>query len=102
MLTHGNLAAMADAHLADIDAPAGASALLHAAPMSHGSGLYILPYVASGSTQVIPASGSFDPAEFCDLCTRHEGVRSFLAPTMIQRLRMAREEGAPAPKILHW
>lgn len=100
MLTHGNLAAMTDAHLADIDLPEGASSLLHAAPMSHGSGLYMLPYVASGSAQVIPASGGFDPVEFCELCVRHQGVRAFLAPTMIQRLRLAKEAGAPAPENL--
>ncbi|WP_340589000.1 AMP-binding protein [Erythrobacter alti] len=100
MLTHGNLAAMTDAHLADIDSPEGASALLHAAPMSHGSGLYMLPYVARGSRQVIPASGGFDPAEFCELCVMHEGVRAFLAPTMVQRLRLAQDDQTPFPTNL--
>jgi acyl-CoA synthetase (AMP-forming)/AMP-acid ligase II len=91
MLTHGNLAAMAEAHLHDIDDVTGVASLLHAAPLSHGSGLYLLPYVARGARQIVPASGGFDPAEFLALCGHHPGVRAFLAPTMVHRLRLAVE-----------
>lgn len=86
MLSHRNLTAMTVAHLADIDSPDQNCSLVHAAPMSHGSGLYIAPYVLRGARQVIPASGSFDPGEFLDLCAHHPGSSAFLAPTMIQRL----------------
>jgi fatty-acyl-CoA synthase len=86
MLSHRNLTAMTVAHLADIDAPGEGCSLLHAAPMSHGSGLYILPYVLRAARQVVPDSGAFDPDEFLDLCERHPGSRAFLAPTMVQRL----------------
>lgn len=86
MLSHRNLTAMAVAHLADIDAPDEDCSLLHAAPMSHGSGLYILPYVLRAARQVVPDSGAFDPDEFLDLCEHHPGSRAFLAPTMVQRL----------------
>lgn len=86
MLSHRNLAAMAVAHLADIDAPNEECSLLHAAPMSHGSGLYILPYVLRAARQVVPSSGAFDPDEFLDLCECHPGGSAFLAPTMVQRL----------------
>ena len=68
MLSHRNLTAMTVAHLADIDSPDENCSLLHAAPMSHGSGLYIAPYVLRGARQVVPASGAFDPDEFLDLC----------------------------------
>ena len=62
MLTHRNLMAMTVAHLADIDDPDEECSLIHAAPMSHGSGLYILPYVLRGARQVMPASaGSIRP-----------------------------------------
>lgn len=86
MLTHRNLTAMTVAHLADIDAPDENCSLVHAAPMSHGSGLYILPYVLRAARQVLPESGAFDPGEFLDLCEHHPTASAFLAPTMVQRL----------------
>ncbi|WP_197520516.1 AMP-binding protein [Mycobacterium sp. E2479] len=86
MLSHRNLMAMTVAHLADIDAPDEHCTLLHAAPMSHGSGLYVLPYVLRAARQVVPESGAFEPDEFLDLCERHPAVSTFLAPTMVQRL----------------
>lgn len=86
MLSHRNLTAMTIAHLADIDSPDEHCSLVHAAPMSHGSGLYIAPYVLRGARQVLPASGAFEPDEFLDLCDHHPGSSAFLAPTMIARL----------------
>ncbi|KRE26427.1 AMP-dependent synthetase [Mycobacterium sp. Soil538] len=86
MLSHRNLMAMTVAHLADFDSPDENCSLIHGAPMSHGSGLYVPPYVARGARQVVPASGAFDPAEFLDLCTTHPGCSAFLAPTMVARL----------------
>lgn len=97
MLSHRNLTAMTVAHLADIDSPDENCALIHAAPMSHGSGLYIGPYVLRGARQVLPASGAFDPEEFLDLCAAHPGSTAFLAPTMIQRLV---DTGRPRPDAL--
>jgi len=86
MLTHRNLMAMTVSHLADFDSPDHNCSLVHGAPMSHGSGLYIPPYVLRGARQVIPASAAFEPDEFLDLCEHHPGCSAFLAPTMVQRL----------------
>ena len=86
MLSHRNLMAMAVSHLADFDDPDENCSLIHGAPMSHGSGLYIAPYVMRGARQVVPASGAFEPDEFLDLCGHHPGTSAFLAPTMVQRL----------------
>jgi fatty-acyl-CoA synthase len=86
MLTHRSLTAMTVAHLADIDDPDEDCSLIHGAPMSHGSGLYVLPYVLRGARQVVPASDAFDPNEFLDLCEHHPGSSAFLAPTMVQRV----------------
>jgi fatty-acyl-CoA synthase len=97
MLTHRSLTAMTVAHLADIDDPDENCSLIHGAPMSHGSGLYVLPYVLRGARQVVPASGAFDPSEFLDLCEQHPGSSAFLAPTMVQRLV---ETGRPRPDNL--
>jgi fatty-acyl-CoA synthase len=97
MLTHRNLMAMTIAHLADIDAPDEGCSLVHAAPMSHGSGLYIPAYVLRGARQVVPQRGGFDPGEFLDLCEHHPGCSAFLAPTMVQRVV---ESGRACPSQL--
>ena len=61
MLSHRNLMAMTVAHLADFDSPDENCSLIHGAPMSHGSGLYIPPYVLRGARQVIPESARSSP-----------------------------------------
>ena len=97
MLSHRNLLAMTVSHLADFDAPDENSSLLHGAPMSHGSGLYIAPYVLRGARQVIPESAGFSPDEFLDLCEHHPRTSCFLAPTMVARLVAT---GRPRPRHL--
>lgn len=102
MLTHRNLMAMTVAHLADLDDPDADCSLIHGAPMSHGSGLYIAPYVLRGARQVVPASGSFDADEFLDLCGHHHGATAFLAPTMVARLvRTGRERPGHLRTIIY-
>jgi len=66
MLTHRNIAAMAMSYFIDVDPPAP-GCIVHAAPMSHGSGIYIIPQVVQGNCQVVPESGQFDPAEIFEL-----------------------------------
>jgi acyl-CoA synthetase (AMP-forming)/AMP-acid ligase II len=100
MLSHRNLLAMTLAHLADLEAVDENTSLLHAAPMSHGSGLYILPYIAHGARQVLPQSSGFNPAEFLALCEHHPGIGAFLAPTMVQRLRLEAEQSGRRPANL--
>ena len=97
MLSHRNLMAMTVSHLADFDDPDADCSLVHGAPMSHGSGMYVMPYVLRGARQVIPASGTFDAQEFLDLCGHHPGTAAFLAPTMVQRLV---QTGRPCPRNL--
>ena len=86
MLSHGNLRAMAQGYLTDVDTVTAGDCLLHAAPMSHGSGLYLVPYLLAGAAQVIPESGGFDPAEVFALVARHRGVGMFCAPTIVRRM----------------
>ncbi|MDR3453038.1 MAG: AMP-binding protein [Rhodoferax sp.] len=100
MLSHRNLMAMTLAHLADVEAVNEDCSQIHAAPMSHGSGLYIPAYVARGARQVVPASQGFEPDEFLDLCDLHPGCGSFLAPTMVQRLRRAAQAAGRKPSGL--
>jgi long-chain acyl-CoA synthetase len=86
MLTHGNLAWASHAYLSDVDPAAPGDAILHAAPMSHGSGVYILPHIARLGVNVVPESGSFEPEEIFRLFRAFPNVSMFAAPTMIKRL----------------
>ncbi len=94
MITHANIHAMVAAYAYDVDRPSAADAMVHAAPLSHGSGLYMLPMAAAGAVQVIPESGRFDPEEVVELWHHWRGVRLFAAPTMVRRLvRAVRASG---------
>lgn len=97
VLTGRSLMAMAIAHLADFESVTQDHALLHAAPMSHGSGLYMVPYVLRAACQIVPEDGGFDPGTFLDLCAHYSGVGAFLAPTMLRRLRLEAEQRAFVP-----
>jgi acyl-CoA synthetase (AMP-forming)/AMP-acid ligase II len=93
MLTHRNLLFATQAYYADIDRLAPGDSILHAAPLSHGSGLYGLPHFAAGALNVIPESGGFEPEEIFRLIAAHRGVSLFAAPTMIVRLLASRAAG---------
>ncbi len=47
-LPHRNLLMMALSYFADTDPVMPGDSILHAAPLSHGSGLYGLPHLARG------------------------------------------------------
>jgi acyl-CoA synthetase (AMP-forming)/AMP-acid ligase II len=85
-LTHRNLLVMTLSYFADVDSVQPGDCILHAAPMSHGSGLYGLAHVAKGANNVIPESGGFDAAEVFELIRHHPGLTLFAAPTMVVRL----------------
>jgi long-chain acyl-CoA synthetase len=86
VLSHGNLRAMSDCFVESVERVAPGDAILHAAPLSHGSGLYVVPHVAHAAVNVIPESGGFDPEEIVELLARWDHVRMFAAPTMVKRL----------------
>src|SRR5258707_9081886 len=86
MLSHRNLAQMTFSYLADVDGVDRDGRLLHAAPLSHGSGLYNFTHLVRGAAQVVPESGGFDPAEILSLLDAHRDVSFFAAPTMVKRL----------------
>ena len=97
MLSHRNLAQMTFSYLCDVDAVHEHGRLLHAAPMSHGSGLYTFTHLVKGAAQVVPESGGFDAAEVLDLLEAHRDVSFFAAPTIVKRLAdAAQASGARA------
>ena len=85
-LSHRNLQAMSWCYFADVDKQSPWTAILHAAPLSHGSGLYALPHVMQASCHVIPESGGFDAPEIHELITAWPNLVFFAAPTMVKRL----------------
>lgn len=86
MLTHRNLMAQSLAYYADVESVDPNDAILHLAPMSHGSGLYGLPFVAKAAHNIVPESASFQPDEVTALLGHHKNVSFFAAPTIITRL----------------
>lgn len=86
MLSHRNLLTMTLSYFSDVDRPGADSAILYAAPMSHGAGMYAFAHVLVSGRHVIPPSGGFDPAEILSLSRHHRKVSMFAAPTMVKRL----------------
>ncbi len=86
VLSHRNLLTMTLNYYADVDRPAAGGSIVHAAPISHGSGLWNFPMLARGSVQVFPESGHYDVPETVGLMNRWPDCSIFLAPTMVKRL----------------
>jgi long-chain acyl-CoA synthetase len=86
MLTHRVLAVASLAYLAEVDPTAPGEPILHAAPMSHGSGLYMMGNVARCAVNVVPESGGFEPEEIFRLFDAWPRSSMFAAPTMVKRL----------------
>jgi acyl-CoA synthetase (AMP-forming)/AMP-acid ligase II len=85
MLTHRNLLFACHCYYADIDPVGPQDTIVHAAPLSHGSGLYGLAHIARGSNNIIH-SGSFDPEAVLSVLAAQTNVSLFAAPTMVTRL----------------
>ncbi|WP_417766583.1 AMP-binding protein [Stappia sp.] len=92
MLSHRNLATMSYAYLTDVDPTGPGDTLLHAAPMSHGSGLYAMAHVMRFGVNAVAASGGFEPEEVLGVVSRTKRLSMFAAPTMIKRLTECRME----------
>jgi long-chain acyl-CoA synthetase len=89
MLTHRNLLFMSQCYYADIDALDPADVCLCPGPLSHGAGLYALPFLLKGARiSVVP---HFDVAAILDVLRQQARVSFFAAPTMLTRLVHAPE-----------
>jgi long-chain acyl-CoA synthetase len=104
VLTHRNLLAASWAYCTDVDRIGPEDIRLHAAPMTHGSGVYALPFVLQGARNLIPPPG-FVPEEVFRVLAEHRDVSFFAAPTMVARLvnhPAARGSGHPGLKTLEY
>lgn len=86
MLSHRNLITMAEQFLIDINPARPGDVLLHAAPITHGSGLSIFHHIARGAASAFPATRSFDPPRIFEAIQRYRATTMFLVPTMINML----------------
>jgi len=84
VLTHRNLLFMSQCYYADIDQLDERDTHLLAAPVSHGAGLYALPFLLKGAQQIVLPH--FEVAAILDVLQRHDRVSMFAAPTMLTRL----------------
>ena len=60
------------------------SVMLHAAPITHGSGAFFLPHLVKGAPNVVLQK--FSPASFLEAAQRHRATSTFMVPTMIAML----------------
>ena len=86
MLSHRNLQVMTACYFMDVDDVQPDDAIVYAAPMSHGAGIYNFAFVVKAARHVVPASGGFDPAELVALSRSVGRLCFFAAPTMVKRL----------------
>ena len=98
MITHRNLMAMGLGYFCDVDPIAAQDAIVYAAPMSHGAGIYAIPHLMAGARHVVPASGGFDATELFDLGTRLGPLSMFAAPTIVKRLVDEAESAGHSPQ----
>jgi long-chain acyl-CoA synthetase len=96
MLSHRALAQATFAYLTEVDPASPGDSILHAAPLSHGSGLYVMAHVLRLGVNVIPESGGFEPDEIFRLFARWRRTSMFAAPTMVKRLVDANIDGDAA------
>jgi acyl-CoA synthetase (AMP-forming)/AMP-acid ligase II len=58
--------------------------MLHGAPVTHGSGGFLLPHLMRGARNIILPR--FDPEQFLEVAEREQATATFLVPTMISML----------------
>lgn len=64
--------------------PGPADVYVHAGPITHTSGLFVLPFLAHGATQLILPT--WDPEALVDAVVNRNATHTALVPTMVARL----------------
>jgi acyl-CoA synthetase (AMP-forming)/AMP-acid ligase II len=87
MVTHANLQFMTDHYPPEVYQLREDDVVMHAGPLTHGSGLWALPITAAAAPHLIPTSASFDAEHVFQLVEAHRVTKiAFIAPTMITML----------------
>lgn len=91
---HRMLRAVIMNYLADVYNIQPGETVLHAAPLSHGSGVVALPAVARGATNLILPSTGFNPKTLFSAIEKFKVSHvAFLTPTQITKMLEAFNEG---------
>jgi len=101
MLTHRSLLAMVQIFLLDVNPARETDVLLHAAAITHGSGISIFHHVARGAASAFPSTRSFEPRGVFEAIQRYHVTTMFLAPTMIHMLTTSSAHGQYDLSSLH-
>ena len=97
MISHGNLFSAIQGYLTDVDDIPPGAAILHFGPLSHGTGVYALPFMAQGGVSVLPETPGFSTSDLITLVQTWPQSCMFAAPTMIGRL--VRDIGTSKPDL---
>lgn len=92
-LTHRNLLNMMYCYYCDVEPVGPGDTCLHAAPLSHGSGMWALAFLGRGGHNVV-LPGSFDPDRVHAAIKQYPNVSMFAAPTMVVRMINAPAAGS--------
>ena len=101
MLTHRNLLTMVEQFLLEINPARPGDVLLHAAPITHGSGISIFHHIARGAASAFPLTRAFDPPKVFEAIERYRATTMFLVPTMINMLLASPDRGKYDLSSLH-
>ena len=101
MLTHRSLLSMLNNFLMDINPAQRDDVLLHAAPISHGSGMCMFHHIAQGATNAFPEVQHFDPPGIFAAIEKYKVTTMFLAPTMINILMASQDRSRYDLSSLH-
>ena len=86
MITHDMLRQVLLNYFTDVHWIAPEDCVIHFAPLSHGSGMYALPHIAAGATNVVPVLHQFTADGLAALFARYRGISMFMAPTMVRKM----------------
>ncbi len=64
--------------------PAADDTYVHAGPITHTSGLFVLPFLVAGARQIVLPS--WDPESFLEAVVERGGTHTAMVPTMVSRL----------------
>jgi acyl-CoA synthetase (AMP-forming)/AMP-acid ligase II len=98
VLTHRNLLFCSHAYCADINPAGPGTTMVHAAPLSHGAGIYGLAHLIKGGNNVIYKG--FDTSQVLMAFQTYQNISMFAAPTMVTRLLANENCGATDTKGL--
>jgi acyl-CoA synthetase (AMP-forming)/AMP-acid ligase II len=90
-LTTRNELAELQSLLVDVVNPAQSDVMLHATPIIHASGAFVMPHLLRGATQRLLKD--FDTERMVDEVTTHGVTTTFAVPTVVTRLLEATDDG---------